>query len=325
MRRRIAVIAGLFCLALPAGAPAQTYPSRPITFVVTAAAGGVTDVVARALGQRLSEAWGQQVVIENKGGAAHTIGAAQVAKAAPDGHTVLVAEAGVIVTNPTLYAKGKLPYDAETDFIPVTGLVRVNQALLADNALPVANVKELIALAKTKPGEITYATAGIGSAPHLNLVLFQQLAGVRLTPVHYRGAAPALNDLMAGHVNLMSVAVNLAVQPWRAGKLKILAIGTAERLPEIPDLPTAAESGLPGYESYAWFGMFLPAGTPREVVMKLNGETRRVFADPTFREKLLAPQMFQSMVTEPEPFAAFIRAEQAKWAKVIRDAGLKIE
>jgi tripartite-type tricarboxylate transporter receptor subunit TctC len=203
--------------------------------------------------------------------------------------------------------------------------VRVNQALLANTSLPVSSIRELIALAKEKPGEITYATAGIGSAPHLNMVLFQHLSGVKLTPVHYRGAAPAINDLMAGHVNLMSVAVNLAVQPWRTGRLKILAIGTNERLPEIPDLPTAAESGLPGYESYAWFGLFLPAGTPRDVVMKLNSETQRVFADPAFREKLLAPQMFQSMVTAPEPFSAFIKAEQAKWAKVIRDANLKIE
>src|SRR5712692_8244758 len=193
---------------------AQSYPARPITFVVTAAAGGVTDVVARAVGQRLAESWGQQIIIENKGGAAHVVGAASVAKAAPDGYSLLLAEAGTFVINPTLYGKGKLPYDEEKDFAPITGIVRINQALLGNPAVPAGTVKDLIALAKQKPGELTYGTAGIGSAPHMNMVLLESMAGVKLLPVHYRGAAPALTDVIAGHVNLMSVSVSLALPPF---------------------------------------------------------------------------------------------------------------
>ena len=192
--KRIAIIAlAWFCGA--AAAQAQSYPSRPITLTVTAAAGGVTDVVARALGQRLSEAWSQQVVIENKGGAAHVLGAQSVAKAAPDGYSLLVAEAGTFVINPTLYAKGKLPYDEEKDFAPITSIVRINQALLGHPSLPADNVRDLIALAKQKPGALTYGTAGVGSGPQMNMILFESMAGVKLLPVHYRGATPALTDI----------------------------------------------------------------------------------------------------------------------------------
>src|SRR5262249_16019748 len=193
------------CVAVTSSVQAQSYPTRPITITVTAAAGGVTDVVARAIGQRLSESWGQQGVIENKGGAAHVLGAQSAAKAAPDGYSLLVARAGTFTCNSTLYAKGKLPYDEEKDFAPITGIVRINQALLGNPALPATNVSELIALAKQKPGELTFGTAGVGSAPHMNMVLFESMAGVKLTPVHYRGAAPALTDVIARHVNLMSV------------------------------------------------------------------------------------------------------------------------
>jgi tripartite-type tricarboxylate transporter receptor subunit TctC len=306
-------------------AQAQTYPTRPVTFLVTASAGGVTDVVARALGQRLSEMWGQQIVVENRGGSGHVTGAAAIARSPADGHALLVAEAGAFVTNPTLYAKGKLPYDAEKDFAPITGLVRINQGLLANRSLPVKNVTELLALARQKPREITYATAGIGSAPQMNIALMENMTGVKLTPVHYRGAALALNDLIGEHVNLMSVAMSLALPPFRDDKLKILGVGTAKRLPRAPDIPTLAESGLPGYEAYAWFGMFAPAGTPRAVVMKINADVRRVFDDPAFQDKFLAPQMFESMMSTPEEFATFILAEQTKWAKVIRDAGLHVD
>jgi tripartite-type tricarboxylate transporter receptor subunit TctC len=306
-------------------AQAQTYPSRPITLIVTAAAGGVTDVVARAFGQKLSEDWGQQVIVENRGGAAHVTGASVVAKAAPDGHTLLVAEAGTFTINPAIYPKGKLPYDEKTDFMPVTGLVRINQALLASKSLPVNNAKELIELAKQKPGELNFGTAGIGSAPHMNIELFKNLSGVKLNAVHYRGAAPALNDLIAGHISLMSVSISLALPPYRAGQLKILGIGSEKRLPPIPDIPTVAESGLPGYESTTWFGLFAPAATPRDVVMKLNDEARKIFSDPAFDEKFLAPQMFQSLAMSPEAFDAFIKAETQKWSKVIRENDIKVE
>src|SRR2546429_9259670 len=180
MDRRLGALVLLACLPDPAAAQAQSYPTRTITLTVTAAAGGVTDVVARALGQRLAEAWGQQVVIENKGGAAHGGGAQSGAKAAPDGDSLLVAEAGTFVINPTLYAKGKLPYDEEKDFVPITGIVRINQALLGHAALPAQNVSDLIALAKQKPGVLTFGTAGVGSAPHMNMILFESMSGVKL-------------------------------------------------------------------------------------------------------------------------------------------------
>ena len=315
----------LAALAGASPAQAQSYPTRTITLTVTAAAGGVTDVVARALGQRLSEAWGQQVVIENKGGAAHVVGAQSVAKAAPDGYSLLVAEAGTFVINPTLYGKGKLPYDEEKDFAPITGIVRINQALLGHPSLPAKNVAELIALAKQKPGELTYGTAGIGSAPHMNMVLFESMAGVKLVPVHYRGAAPALTDVIAGHVNLMSVSVSLALPPFRSGQIKIFGIGSPNRLAPAADIPTVAESGLPGYEAATWFGLFATAGTPREVILKLNAEVQKILADPEFREKFLAPQMFEPMASTPEAFADYIRAQTQKWAKVIREQKLSID
>ena len=322
---KLAAVVLLTSLAGAASAQAQSYPARTITLTVTAAAGGVTDVVARALGQRLAEAWGQQVVIENKGGAAHVVGAQSVAKATPDGYSLLVAEAGTFTINPTLYGKGKLPYDEEQDFLPITGIVRINQALIGHPSLPATNVRERIALTKKKPGELTYGTAGIGSAPHMNMVLFESMAGVKLQPVHYRGAAPALTDVMAGHVNLMSVSVSLALPPSRAGQVKIFGIGSSKRLPAAAEIPTVAESGLPGYEASTWFGLFAPAGTPREIVEKINVEVATILADPQFREKFLAPQMFEPMASTPEAFADYIGAQRRKWAELIRAQKLSIE
>jgi tripartite-type tricarboxylate transporter receptor subunit TctC len=289
------------------------------------AAGGVTDVVARALGQRLAQAWGQQVVIENKGGAAHVVGAQSVAKAAPDGYSLLVAEAGTFTINPTLYGNGKLPYDEEKDFIPITGIVRINQALLGHPSLPVNDVRELVELARKTPGELTYGTAGIGSAPHMNMVLFESMAGVKLVPVHYRGAAPALTDVIAGHVNLMSVSVSLALPPFRTGQIKIFGVGSGKRMPPASDIPTVAENGLPGYEATTWFGLFATAGTPQPIVTKINAEVAKILADPQFREKFLAPQMFEPMASSPEEFADYIKAERRKWAEVIREQKLSIE
>jgi tripartite-type tricarboxylate transporter receptor subunit TctC len=325
MNKRLGALILLPCLAGGAPAQAQSYPTRTITLTVTAAAGGVTDVVARALGQRLAETWGQQVVIENKGGAAHVVGAQSVAKAAPDGYSLLVAEAGTFTINPTLYGKGKLPYDEEKDFIPITGIVRINQALLAHPSLPVKTVRELIELASKKPGELTYGTAGIGSAPHMNMVLFESMAGVKLVPVHYRGAAPALSDVIAGHVNLMSVSVSLALPPFRSDQIKIFGIGSSKRLPPAADIPTVAENGLPGYEATTWFGLFATAGTPRGIVDKINAETAKILADPQFREKFLAPQMFEPMGSSPEEFADYIKAQTRKWANVIREQKLSID
>jgi tripartite-type tricarboxylate transporter receptor subunit TctC len=315
----------LACMSNPALADAQIYPARAITITVTAAAGGVTDVVARAIGQRLAESWGQQVVIENKGGAAHVVGAQSVAKAAPDGYSLLLAEAGTFVVNPTLYGKGKLPYDEEKDFAPITGIVRINQALLGHPSVAAKNVSELIALAKKNPGGLTYATAGIGSAPHMNMVLFESMAGIKLLPVHYRGAAPALTDVIAGHVNLMSVSVSLALPPYRAGQLRIFGIGSDQRVAPAPDIPTVAESGLAGYAAGTWFGLFATAGTPGDIVRKINSEVAKILAEPEFREKFLAPQMFEPMASSPEAFAAYITAQTQKWGTLIRAQNLAID
>lgn len=323
--RCLGVLMALVGVLATAPARAEPYPSRTITLIVTAPAGGVTDVVARAFAQKLSEDWGQQVVVENKGGSAHIAGLSTVARAAPDGHTLMVAEAGAFAINPLIFAKGKLPYDEKTDFAPITGLVRVNQALVASKNLPANNASELIALAKQKPGALNYATAGLGSALHMNIELFKSMASVNLTPVHYRGGTPALNDLIAGHVDVMSISVSLVVAPWQAGQIKMLGIGSEKRLTRLPDVPTVAETGLPGYEATTWFGLFAPAGTPREIIMKLNAAARKVFSDPAFDERFMAPQMFQSLIGTPEEFDAFIKAETVKWSKVVREANVHID
>jgi tripartite-type tricarboxylate transporter receptor subunit TctC len=318
--------AALFLMAwLTGAATAQTYPDRPITLIITSVPGGVTDVTGRALAQELSKAWGQQVIVENKGGGAHILGAETVAKASPDGYTLLVGESGTFTINPTLLPKDKVPYNSEKDFIPITGLVRIYQALLARKSLPVANAAELIALAKQKPGQLTYGTAGVGSALHMNMALFDSMAGVNLIPVHYRGATPALNDLIGGSINTMIVSVASGLPAFRAGQIKMLGVGSPKRMPLVLEVPTVAESGLPGYQATAWFGLFAPAGTPADIVTKLDKETIRIFNDPAFRTRFLDPQMFESMAGPPEEFAAFIRDERDKWAKVIGEAGIKVE
>ncbi len=312
-----------FCGASAAQQP--SYPMRQITLIVTSVPGGVTDVTGRALALELTKAWGRPVIVENRGGSAHIIGAEAVARAAPDGYMLLVGESGTFTTNPTLYPAGKLPYDPDKDFVPITGLVRIYQSLLADKSLPVSNAAELIALAKQKPGQLTYGTAGVGSALHMNMVLFDSMAGVKMLPVHYRGATPALNDLIGGSINTMIVSVASGLPAYRAGQIKMLGVGAPKRMPLVPEVPTVSESGLPGYQATAWFGLFGPAGMPRDIVMKLNMEVQRIFSDPAFRARFLDPQMFKSMAETPEQFAAFIKAERAKWAKVIREADIKLE
>ena len=321
MKRTALVL--LACLSGTA-AQAQSFPSKSVTIYVTAAAGGVTDVVARAVGQRLAELWNQSVVIENRGGGAHILGAQAVAKAAPDGHTLLLAEAGTFVLNPSLYPRDKLGYDVEKDLAPITGVVRINQALIASNDLPVSNMRELIALASQKPGEITYGTAGVGSAPHVNIAKLEYMAHVAMQAIHYRGAAPALNDVMAGHIKLMSVSTSLVVQPFQDRKLKILAVGSPNRAAQLPDVPTVSES-VPGYEAATWFGLATTGGTPRDVIMKINADVQKVMSDPGFRSQFMAPQMFESMASAPERFEQFIRSETQNWAKIIREQKLAIQ
>jgi tripartite-type tricarboxylate transporter receptor subunit TctC len=310
---------------LASTAQAQTYPSRTVTIVVTAAAGGVTDIIARAIGQRLSEKWGQQVIIENKGGGAHVIGAQQVASAAPDGHTLMMAEAGTFVINPTIYPKDRLPFDTEKDFIPITGTIRIHQSVMVAPNLPVNSVAELIEFARNKPGEISYGTAGIASGPHVNVARFENQANIRLNAIHYRGASPAINDIMGGHTNMMMVSVSLALPIHRQGKIKMLSIGSAKRLPALPEFPTTAESGkLPGYEAGTWFGLAVTANTPKAIVDKINTDVRAVMAEPAFKERYIDKQYAEAMDSSPEEFKAWLQAETQTWAKVIREQKLTI-
>jgi tripartite-type tricarboxylate transporter receptor subunit TctC len=318
IRGLLALLAIALMLTLTPGAPAnaQSYPQKPVHIVVPFAPGGITDVIARALAQRLTEAWGQQVVVENKpGGGTGQIGAEYVARSAPDGATLLVTADAAFVTAPHVY--GRLPYDAMNDFAPVTGLGISPQALVVHPSLPVRTLGDLVALAKAKPGTINYGTFGIGSSGHLNIVLLEGMTGAKFTPVHYRGAAPAITDLVGGHIQMMIVSIGLVRQAWQAGSLKILGFGSTERIAQYPEVPTLAESGLPGYEAGSWYGLFAPKGTPRDIVGKLNAETQRIFSDPSFRERFLTPSFIFPIVSSPEAFAERIRTESANWEKVI--------
>lgn len=310
-------------LVAVASATAQSYPERAITVVVPASPGGVTDLLGRALARRFAQDFGQQAIVENKPGANNQIAAEYVAKAAPDGYTLFVGPESTFVVNPFLY--GKLPYDPVKDFTPITGLVSIHHALIVNPALPVQSTQELLALARQKPGELDYGTYGIGSSGHLNMELLQAQAGVRLTPVHYKGATPALTDVMAGHIQLMFISVGSAVPQWRAGKVRMLAIGAPQRLADLPDVPTVAEGGVPGFEAVSWFGLYGPAGLPADVVAKINREVRTLFADPEFQKTFMSPQYFEALAGSPEALTDKLASETKKWSKVIRDANIKVE
>jgi len=320
---RVALAAmALVAATLVQNAAAQTYPTKPIRIVVPFAAGGITDILARALGQKLGEALGQSVVVDNRPGANGQVGTEMVARATPDGYTLLVTADQTFAMIPHLMPK--LPYDTLADFIPVTGLGISPQALVVHPSVPVKNLDELIALGRAKPGELNYGTFGIGSSGHLNIELMQSLTGAKFTAVHYKGAAPALTDLLGGHIQMMIVSIGLVTPGWQAGQLKVLAFGSDKRVAQFPDVPTIAET-LPGYEAGSWYGLAAPAGTPREIVDKLSSETQRIFAEPAFRDKFLAPSFIFSIAGTPEDFAQRIKADYAKWGKVIRDANVKVE
>jgi tripartite-type tricarboxylate transporter receptor subunit TctC len=315
----------VICLGIVFAAPvaAQTYPSKPVHIVVPFAPGGITDIVARALGQRLSEVLGQQVVIENRPGASGNLGAEYVAKAPADGYTLLVTADTSFVMNPFLY--NKLDYDPLNDFIPITGLGISPQALVVNPAVPARTLAELIELARKKPGELNYGTFGTGSSGHLNIILLENMTGTKFTPVHYRGAAPAITDVLGGHIQMMIVSIGLVSQAWQAGKLNVLGFGSTTRLPQHPDVPTLSESGLPGYEAGSWYGLAAPKGTPREIVEKLSAETQKIFNDPDFQQKFLARSFIYSIASSPDKFAERIRSDLEKWGKVIKGANVKAE
>ena len=317
------VVAGALCLA--SNTQAQNYPTKTVTIVVTAAAGGVTDVVARAIGQKLNEAWGQQIIIENRGGGAHIIGASAVANAVPDGHTLMVAEAGTFVINPALYSRDKIPFDPDKAFAPITGLVRIHHAMITTPSFLANSVADVIAMAKAKPNSVTYGTAGVGSGPHVNIARLQNIAGIQMVPVHYRGATPSLNDVMGGHTNMMLISVSSALPNFRAGQVKMLGIGSPQRLPAVSDVPTIGEGGnLPGFIAGTWFGMATTGGTPPEIVKKIHAEVVKIVNEPAFRERFLAKQLYEPMTSSTPEFEAYIKSELQNWAKVIKEQNLAI-
>jgi len=324
----MAVLLGrLFLLACLLASPAalgQAYPNRNVTIVVTSAAGALTDVLTRAVAQRLSEMWKQSVIVENRSGAGYSIAAQSVMRADHDGYTLLASETGFYTTQPHLYAKDKLAYDAEKDFVPLAGYGTIPTALLVNPSVPASSVIDLIALAKTKPGAITFGTAGLGTALHIAGLELENLAGIKMTAVHYRGAAPALTDVIAGHIDAVIMGPSVALSSVRDGKLKMLAFGSERRLPQFPDVPTIAET-IPGYEASVSFGLFAAAGTPADIISKANADVGKIVSDPEFQKKHLEPFAVQPVPAPLDAFAEYLRKDSAKWGEVIRAAHVQIE
>lgn len=312
-------------LLLAAGVPmaaAQTYPAKPIRIVAPFPAGGTADILARAIGQKLSEAWGQPVVVDNRTGAGGTIGADNVAKSPADGYTLLLGVTATQAIAASVFSKP--PYDPATDFAPITTLAQVPIVLVVKSTMPAHSVRELISLAQAKPDTLTYASSGTGAIPHLTGELFDIAAGVKMVHVPYRGATPALNDLLAGQVTMMFDNLPSSLPHILAGNLRALAVASTARARPLPDVPTIAEAGVPGFAVSSWFGMLAPAGTPRPVIDRLHDEITRALAAPDMQERL-SSQGAEPFTTTPDEFAELIRTDTVKWASVVKAAGIKLD
>jgi tripartite-type tricarboxylate transporter receptor subunit TctC len=305
--------------ALAASSPgaAQDYPRKPIELVVPFVAGGTTDNIARLMAQRFSESWGQAVVVNNRPGGGSTIGSHVVAKAAPDGYTLLVNTISFAITA----ALQKLPYDPINDFAPITELATLPLMLVVHPSLPATNLKEFIALARSRPAGWDFASSGTGTSPHLAAEMFKSAAGIDLVHVPYKGNAEAMNALLGGHVKIYFALVPAALQHVKAGSLRALAVTTEARLPYLPNVPTIAEQGFTGYEISSWQGAFAPAGTPKEIVAKINRELVRMLADPEIRARI-SREGADPVGSTPDAFAQRVKDEIAKWSKVIKQAGI---
>jgi len=310
----------ILALLFVATAAAQTYPSRPVRIVIPLSPGGTTDVPGRIIAQKLSETLGQQFYVENRAGAGGTIGSDFVAKANADGYTLLLTATPFVIT-PHVYKK--LPYDALADFTPVIRIASGPYVLVVHPSLGVNSVKELIAAAKKEPGKIDFASSGNGSAQHLVTELFMYMAGIKLNHVPYKGSGPAQQDLMSGIIKVSFVGTPIAIPHMRSGRLKALGVSTAKRSPEMPDVPTVAQAGVPGYEAIVWIGMLAPAATPREIVAKLNGEIGKLVRTGEVK-KLLTPTGMEPDPDTPEQFGAYLKADYDKWGKVVRDSGATV-
>ena len=306
-------------LAMPV--PAQQYPAKAIRMIVPFGTGSTTDTLARIVGQKFTETWGQPVVIDNRGGAGGNIGTEMVAKAAGDGYTLLMA-AGSHAINPSLY--GKLPYDAVRDFAPVTLIGSAPQLLIASMGLPANSVRELIALAAAKPGQLRYASGGNGSPSHLAMELFKSMARVDMVHVPYKGGDPVLVALLSGEMHLYFGNIRAMMPQVRASKLKALAVTSPKRSPAVPDIPTIAESGLPGYSMMAWWGLLAPGATSKAIVSQLQTEVARMLKEPALRDRLAAVGI-DAAGSGPEEFGAYIRQEIKTWSKVVKEAGVHID
>ena len=308
--------------ALPAAAVAQQYPSKPIRIIVAYTPAGATDILARAVGQKMSESFAQPVIVENRPGANGNIGTDVAAKATPDGHTLLMVTAGTHGINPSLYRK--LPWDAVKDFAPVSLVAMVPNILVVNNSLPVKSVKEFIAHLKANPNKLNYGSPGNGSTAHLSMELFKTMTGTSMQHIPYKGSAGVLTDVMGGQIIATMDNMPPYLPQVKAGKIRALAVSTPKRSPAVPDIPTVAEAGVPGYNSSAWFGLVAPAGTPKTVVDKLAAETQRILKLPDVNERLSGLGA-EPVGDTPAQFAAHIKTEIAKWAKVIKDANVELQ
>jgi tripartite-type tricarboxylate transporter receptor subunit TctC len=312
------LIAGLSILLPTALASAQDFPAKPIKLIVPFPAGGPNDIIARVVGQRMSELTKQPVVIDNRGGQAGVLGTDAIAKANPDGYTIGIVSASALVISPSME---KVPYDAQKDLAPITLVVTVPEMLVVASNVPAKNMAELVALAKAQPGKLNFASAGLGGLPHLAGELFKLTAKIDVVHVPYRGAAPAINDLLGQQVQMTFLDLPVILPHIKAGALRPIALGARERSPTAPDVPTTAEVGMPDLLIENWYGMIAPAGTPPAIVATLNRVATQAMADPGVKEKL-ADQGLTVAGDTPEHFREFIGSETAKWGKVIRDAGL---
>ena len=320
--QRLLVATALVLACIAPVALGQAYPARPIRVIVPYPPGGTSDILARSLGDKLGAALGQPIVVENKPGANGNVGADLVAKAPPDGYTLLLADIGALVISPSVYPT--LPFDPARDFAPVTLVAYSPHILVVNPSVPVTTTQELVALAKSKPGKLNFAISGLGGAPHLAGVDFALRTGVQWEYIPYKGGSQAIADVAGGQADVTLNGM-LATYPLvKGGKLKLLAVSSGQRMSAIPDVPTLAESGLPGFETGSWQGVVAPAGTPRDVVARLNSEIVRIVSSPEMRENL-GKQGAEVRTNTPEAFATFIATEKAKWAKVVKEANVKIE
>ena len=319
MRIARAFVAGLTLWLLPALASAQDFPTKPIKLIVPFPAGGPNDIIARIVGQRMSEIMKQPIVIDNRGGQGGTLGTDAVAKANPDGYTIGIVNAGALAINQSME---KVPYDVAKDFAPVTLVVTVPEMLVVAGNVPAKNMSELVALAKAQPGKLNFASTGPGSLPHLAGELFKLTAKIDIVHVPYRGAAPAINDLLGQQVEMTFLDMPAILPHIRSGALRGIALGASARAPSAPDVPTTAEVGMPELQTENWYGMVAPGGTPPAVIATLNQVTLAALGDPGVKQRL-ADQGLTPVGDTPEHFRQFIAGEAAKWAKVIKDAGVQ--